>query len=120
MEQIFTLLIAFQIKHFLADYPFQTTYMLEKVRDKAWFFPLLSHAAVHAFFTLVIVCIVDVNLWWLALVDLVIHFTMDRIKASKKMLNRFPPDNKFFWWALGFDQMVHHLTHYFIIWVLVQ
>lgn len=23
--------------------------------------------------------------------------------------------NKFFWWALGFDQMVHHFTHYAVI-----
>jgi hypothetical protein len=23
--------------------------------------------------------------------------------------------NKLFWWALGFDQMIHHLTHYAVI-----
>lgn len=27
--------------------------------------------------------------------------------------------NTFFWYSLGLDQMVHHLTHYIIIWVLV-
>ena len=28
--------------------------------------------------------------------------------------------NKYFWWCLGLDQMVHHLTHYYIIWKLVD
>lgn len=28
--------------------------------------------------------------------------------------------NKYFWWSLGFDQMVHHLTHYAIIFVLLS
>ncbi len=27
--------------------------------------------------------------------------------------------NTYFWWCLGFDQMVHHLTHYYIIFRLV-
>ncbi len=29
-------------------------------------------------------------------------------------------DNTRFWWALGFDQSIHHLTHYAIIYVLTQ
>lgn len=28
--------------------------------------------------------------------------------------------NRLFWDALGFDQMVHHLTHYAIIWFLLR
>jgi hypothetical protein len=27
--------------------------------------------------------------------------------------------NKLFWWALGLDQMVHHLTHYGIIYFII-
>lgn len=27
--------------------------------------------------------------------------------------------NTFFWWSLGFDQMVHHLTHYWIIYLML-
>lgn len=27
--------------------------------------------------------------------------------------------NKFFWWSLGLDQMVHHLTHYIIIYLII-
>jgi len=28
-------------------------------------------------------------------------------------------DNVLFWWALGIDQMVHHLTHYGIIYIII-
>jgi len=120
MEQIFLLLIVFQLKHFLADYIFQTRYMLGKMQREVWFYPLFSHVVVHAVFTLTIVFFVNFSLWWLALVDLVVHFTMDRIKASPSMLNRFELTNKYFWWSLGIDQMVHHLTHYWIIWMLLR
>lgn len=119
MIEIFTLLVIYQIKHFLCDYPLQTEYMLKKMSKEGWLVPLFSHALVHALCTMVIVAVYNIELWWLAVVDLVIHFTMDRIKASPNMLNRFGLDNKFFWWSLGFDQMIHHLTHYFIIYMLV-
>jgi hypothetical protein len=120
MNDILLLLVAFQLKHFISDYPLQNEYMLGKMKLRGWFVPLLFHASVHALLTLAIVIYIDSSLWWLALVDLIIHFTMDRIKASPNMLNRFGLDNKFFWWSLGLDQMVHHLTHYFIIYMLVR
>lgn len=153
------LLCLFQVKHFLADYPLQNSYMLGKFNKKGWVLPLTSHALVHMLFTVVIL-----NLFcgWLSigaiaglsLFDFIIHFTMDRIKASPSMLGRFDAinklefkyyqekikraadeealyncwtaekefesrlkENKYFWWALGVDQMVHHLTHYVIIFI---
>jgi hypothetical protein len=84
----------------------------------------------------------------LAALDFALHFTMDRIKASPNLLGRFKAlsakeypgvmsyttspdedarakafkqlrDNKYFWWALGLDQLVHHLTDILIIAFLV-
>ena len=90
MNIIFFLIAIFQIKHFLCDYPFQTPYMLGKFKSgKDWILPLSAHAGVHFLFTLVICLAVNPKLWWLALVDFVLHFTMDRIKASPKLLGRF-------------------------------
>jgi len=136
------LLIAFQIKHYLADFPLQGQYMLGKFKP-TWGFlgPLSAHCAVHATFTLIIAmawgCLWQKALT-LAVVDFVVHFTMDRIKASPNMLGRWKPmaglsmkmfvssslasqrkENTLFWWSLGFDQMVHHLTHYYIIWRII-
>jgi len=143
---VFVLLIVYQVKHFLADYPLQTPYMLGKFKaDWDFLKPLTAHCGVHAAMTAIICWVVNPSLMWLALVDFVVHFVMDRIKAGPKYLGRFKAlsgaemknilsykdtigldqfkpklrNNVLFWWSLGLDQMVHHLTHYFIIWRLV-
>lgn len=131
--QLFILLFIFQIKHFLADFPLQNEYMLGKFKEKDWILPLTAHSGVHALFTFLISLIfLDIyDSIYLGLFDFVIHFTMDRIKASPKMLGRYvglsksdfiagvtdeqKKSNKKFWLSLGLDQMVHHLTHYIII-----
>jgi len=138
LEEIFILLIIYQFKHFFADFPLQGKYMLKKFED-GWSFvlPLAVHAGVHAGFTFVIVFVFTRSIAFalmLSLFDFSIHFTMNRIKAGKKYLGRwkaltgkeFPTasdeakrGNTYFWWSLGFDQMVHHLTHYTIIFCIV-
>lgn len=119
MITLFVILALFQLKHFIADYPLQGTYMLGKFKGGwEWVKPLLAHVAVHAVFTTTIVSFFRPSLWWLGLLDAFIHFTMDRIKASPNLLGRFKPDNKYFWWALGFDQMVHHLTDLLVVFLL--
>jgi len=150
INTVFALLIWFQVKHFLADYPLQGQYMLGKFKE-GWDFllPLLAHVGVHGAMTLGICLWLRPEMWWLALVDMAIHFTMDRIKAGPKWLGRFKPltgpdfnkyldtyehaedadarsnarqhlkGNVLFWWSLGLDQMVHHLTHYGVIYALL-
>ncbi len=152
MTNVFTLLIVYQIKHFICDYPLQGRYMLGKFKTyPAYIVPLLAHVLVHGVFTFVIVSLVNPSLAApLALFDMVVHFIMDRIKASPNMLGRFESlskteyegllsnisynkksgvtcvhfykelkSNTYFWYSLGLDQMVHHLTHYVIIYWLV-
>lgn len=173
---VFLLLVIFQLKHFLADYPLQGKYMLGKFAPgKAWILPLAAHAGVHFLFTFFIVLLFkdDLNLaLLLGLLDFGLHFVMDRVKASPNLLGKFknfssneynfikmgykPPflffeagfdmkkgkqipveytakliklneesaneifkSNKYFWWALGLDQMVHHLTDILIIYIMV-
>lgn len=137
MVTIFILLVLFQFKHFLADYPLQTEYMLGKFKPgREYILPLLAHSSVHGALTLLI-CWIFGPLWLasaLGLLDMGIHFAVDRLKASPKLFGRFKilageefasatekqkRENKYFWWALGFDQTVHHLTHYVIILALI-
>ena len=134
---IFALLVAFQLKHFLADYLLQTEYMLGKFKPN-WEFipPLILHAGLHALMTFLIASLVASQplTIFVALFDFTAHFTMDRIKASPALLGKYKPltaitfpkatrqekeHNKYFWWSLGLDQMVHHLTHYAIIAILL-
>lgn len=86
---------------------------------------------------------------FLALVDFTIHFAMDRIKASPQYLGKYTMlskmemrsiidakshplssavtdlldrqlrSNRNFWWSLGLDQMVHHITDICLMFLLV-
>jgi hypothetical protein len=172
---LFTLLVVYQFKHFIADFPLQGSYMMGKFKPGFGFvLPLLAHVGVHGVFTFVIAFIFTtfraeastqdllsmggpISQWAiahfalkLALFDMTCHFIMDRIKASPTMLGRFKAlsakemgailsylpslgkagvkkqfgpelkSNTIFWNCLGLDQMVHHLTHYAIIYMLVR
>jgi hypothetical protein len=91
---VFTLLIAYQIKHWLCDFPLQTPYMIGKFKETGWIAPLAAHAGVHAAFTAVIALFCAASVWTILLVaalDFTLHFTMDRIKASPKLMGRWKP-----------------------------
>lgn len=121
INEIFILLAVFQVKHFLADFPLQTPYMLNKYRP-GWDFipPLVVHSGVHALMTLVLVTYFSPQLWWLAVVDFVSHFITDRLKSGPKYLGRYNDIRKASYWiALGGDQAIHHLTGVYIVWVMV-
>jgi hypothetical protein len=136
----------FAADYILQGWPW-ANYMLGKFTRKGWVGPLSAHCAVHMAFTaFAIVFIVHKpELTWLALVDGSIHFVMDRVKAHPDLMGRWKPfsgaveyhkayqeasfgwargiemmwQNQLFWWSLGFDQMVHHLTDLFVVWMLV-
>tara|TARA_B100001248_G_C27394154_1_gene464310 strand:- start:252 stop:659 length:408 start_codon:yes stop_codon:yes gene_type:complete len=123
LELCFLLFIAFQIKHFLADFPLQVSYMIFHKTSAKWdfFVPLMLHSLVHSSFTLIITLLVAPQVWWLFIVDTVVHFTMDRLKSNPHYLGRYNDITKGpFWWCLGFDQMVHHLTDIFSVWIIVH
>jgi hypothetical protein len=144
MSAVFGLLIAYQIKHLLADYPGQSfRFFLGKFRaDWGFVGPLLAHVGVHAVGTLTIALVFGAPLalvFKLAIFDASVHFAMDRIKASPRWMGRWKPltaagyleaertgdrkairGNSLFWICLGADQAVHHLTHYACIWALLR
>lgn len=120
ISTLFLLLILFQIKHFLSDFCFQNQFMLRKSQS-GWDFvlPLASHCLVHGLGTLIITLFFRSELWWLALVDFFIHFVMDRFRASPRWLGRFSNTSmSTYWQVMGVDQMVHHLTHYWVVYMI--
>jgi hypothetical protein len=96
---IFFLLVVYQVKHFLADYILQGSYMLGKFKDGwDWVLPLLAHVGVHAaltyFISMAVFIMYPIQFGFmtaveLAFLDAAIHFGMDRLKAGKKYLGRF-------------------------------
>ncbi len=123
LELAFILMLFFQLKHFLCDFPLQRGYMLNKIRP-GWDFipPLAAHCLVHSTFTVAVTLIVRPHLWLLLfLVDFITHFIMDRLKAGPNYMGRFRDKTKASYWnCLGFDQMVHHITHIYIVWLLIS
>jgi hypothetical protein len=164
---IWVLLVIYQIKHFVADYPLQGKYMLRKfLPTPQWILPLLAHAGVHGGLTCLIALFVKPQAALvLGLFDFIAHLTIDRLKASPNLGGRFKAltkaeyayqakqyadakvilanreagttshtialevveacernfkSNTYFWWALGADQTLHHLTHYIIIFLLLN
>lgn len=120
INELVVLYIIFQLKHYLADYLWQNEYMLGKFKRVGYILPLSAHCGVHAVFTAAVA--LAVNPAWaipLALADFVLHFAMDRVKASPDIWGKYRPHQRRFWLALGFDQMFHHLTHFAIIMVLL-
>ncbi|EOR9073906.1 DUF3307 domain-containing protein [Escherichia coli] len=121
---VFGLLALFQIKHFLCDYIFQGKYMLGKFKEHGWFLPLTAHVAVHVLGTAIIIAIFAcyIGTTWkvffmLLAIDAVVHFVMDRVKVVGS--KQHTPQDAEFWWWLGYDQMIHHFTHYVIIFGLL-
>lgn len=103
-------LVCLTAKHFLADFPLQSKYMLRKTNQKGWLLPLMAHSATHAGMTFVILWSV-INIKQalaLAALDFVIHCVVDSAKARLANYNVF---DKRFWVALGLDQMLHNLTY---------
>ena len=120
MLDIFLLLVLFQIKHFICDYPLQTPYMLQKVNKDNWIKPLFAHAGIHSIGTFIVVSFFNIKLAFvLAFLDLILHFIVDRIKASPNIGNKWGIDKPYFWWVLGLDQMSHHLINYVFIYIIV-
>lgn len=129
---IFVLLIVFQVKHFVVDYvvQFSRPDSMKKFEADGWTFPLFKHANDHGMASAFIVSTVlyAVDTPWLPLIllslwayafDLIVHFTMDRIKASPYMLGKHEFPSREYFFSLAADQSVHHMTHYVIIMILV-
>jgi hypothetical protein len=127
---ILWLFFLFELKHFICDYPLQTEYMLGKFKPyPEYLTSLFAHSLVHGAGTFITIAIVSAFVrpvatfsyafMW-AVMDVVTHFIIDRVKASPDLGGRWKSDNKYFWWALGADQFGHHVVQLLIILALVR
>jgi len=110
LADVLTVYLLFRLKHFMADYLLQTTWMVRgKERSEGWMSALFLHAGVHAGGTTAIAAIFAPSMIFLGTIDLFLHASIDRAKASFRQLQ---PSQPAFWWAHGIDQEAHHLTHF--------
>lgn len=109
-----------QLKHFLADWVWQTNWMVNgKRRVEGWITPLLAHAGLHGVLTYVVVLAVIRNseiAFITAIFDSACHFIIDRIKSNPTWSFLWDdPSKKSYWIVMGLDQLLHQMT-YVIIW----
>lgn len=98
-------------KHVIADFFLQTSWMaIGKDQKTGWALPLLAHCCVHLGLTTALMLIFAPRFWFLGPVDFVIHLVIDRVKGF--CVGRFDvtAQHQWFWWLIGIDQALHHLT----------
>lgn len=126
-QTLLVLLVLFSFKHFLADFPFQTVYMLGKGKKGLdWILPLASHCLVHAGMSAIIIAVYNPAYLWLTLVEFLAHFVIDRIKATyrlpagqweNEMRGKYLSQ---YYFAFGADQLAHQLTYILMIYLMSQ
>lgn len=121
MAEVLLWWLAFEIKHFLADFLFQSKEMgLAKGQDIGWKKPLAIHCLIQVVYTCMIMvgASLPFDVYPLLLVEYITHFVMDRIKAHAPGRWGDIREERY-WWLLGFDQMFHRLVYLYMTWIIV-
>jgi len=101
------------VKHVLGDFFFQTRWMaLGKDAPTGWAKPLVIHCSIHGAMTTLAMLLFAPAYWFLGLADFAIHISADRAKGFCVASFRLTSRDSWFWWLLGIDQAIHHLTDF--------
>ena len=116
---MFEALLWLFIKHFICDFPLQACPWMYLNKGRYGHAGGLTHAAIHALGTLMVLAVFQISTAWIfALADFMMHYHIDwaKMNANKKF-KLAPGSSEWFWILLGFDQLLHHLTYFAIIWI---
>ncbi|WP_297769233.1 DUF3307 domain-containing protein [uncultured Roseovarius sp.] len=106
-------LALFQIKHYLADFRFQTGWMV--MNKGRYGHPSgLIHAALHSALSVPIFLWAGLSVWQcltLGAAELVLHYHIDWGKARIVRLQGIDETDPRFWRYLGLDQALHQMTY---------
>jgi hypothetical protein len=113
-------LLYLQVKHFICDYPLQTHYQL--ANKGTYGHPGgFIHAGIHAVFTIPVFLIMTPTfLVGLAIIvaEFILHYHIDWTKQQVMARAGWVEADREFWWGIGADQFVHHVTYLGIVTVL--
>ena len=101
------------VKHVIADFVLQTSWMaIGKDQKTGWALPLLAHCLVHLAVAMALILIIAPRFWFVAIIDFVIHITVDRAKGycAATFDMTLEHQHPWFWTLIGVDQALHHLT----------
>ncbi len=114
---MFTALFLLFIKHFICDFPLQAYPWM--YRNKGCYLHPggIVHALIHGIGTIIVLLpfIGSVAVIY-GLVDWFVHYHIDWAKMSiSKHYDLQPNNSEQFWILLGFDQLLHHITYFVLI-----
>jgi len=113
VEALIGWMLLLTFKHIIADFVLQTSWMAHgKDQKTGWALPLLVHCLIHFSVALVLILIVAPRFWFVALIDFVIHITVDRAKGLVSANFGVNQEHAWFWTLIGVDQALHHLTDF--------
>lgn len=117
-------------KHWLADFPWQSQWMVRNKADWTNRPALLTHCFVHALCSFAVLlpwfaCYSPawwskpMSMWGLCAIEGAVHFAVDALKCHPKLGARWPLPHPRFWTMLGLDQLAHHLTYIAMAWLII-
>ncbi len=117
---IMVLLLLFQTKHLLADFVFQSGWM---VRNKGIYGHPggIAHSATHAAMTVPVLIWTPLGVMTVLAVaagEFVLHYHIDWIKDQALKRVGYGPAQKGYWVLMGLDQFAHQLTYVGILWLV--
>jgi hypothetical protein len=114
---LFEALFLLFIKHFICDFPLQANPWLYRNKGTYMHPGGIAHACIHALGTLLVLAPFIGSLSMLyAAIDMLVHYHIDWAKMNiSKRYDLQPNNSERFWILLGFDQLLHHITYFAII-----
>ncbi|WP_243403566.1 DUF3307 domain-containing protein [Shimia abyssi] len=112
------LFAAFQIKHLVADFFLQNAKMIMG-RERYWHMGRAQHAGIHVIFSILVLFVFGTSaslIFWIALIEFIVHFHIDWAKARISVDMNLSPDQPMYWYAMGTDQALHQLTYVVMAW----
>ena len=80
------------------------------LKKTGWALPLLVHCAIHGVLAIAVLLVLAPRFWFLGLADFALHLIIDRAKGFCVSTFNVTMDHQWFWWLIGIDQALHHLT----------
>jgi hypothetical protein len=118
----FGLFIGLEIKHFIADYLMQPSWILGGKGDVTKLGGY-AHAAIHGILSVVVLLIFGTPLWLvgtLFLAECVVHYVLDFAKIHYSHRVDIEKDAGRYWALHGLDQLFHHMTYAAMMFAVLQ
>ena len=117
IEVVLWALFAFQCKHFLCDFVWQTQ---RQVQTKGFYGRPggIEHAGLHALTSLPAILIltrVPAQIVAVVIIEFVIHYHVDWTKARIDRVRELSVQDSAYWFLFGLDQFLHQLTYLGIV-----